>query len=76
MNLTLRQKEVYTLLKMGYNQKIIAAMLGVEVKTLYQHANNIYHKLDISGWDQDKQIILMRRKNDENFIIPSASAFS
>lgn len=73
-SLSPKQKEIYTLMKLGFKQTTMAAMMGVKVKTIHQQARMMYQKLGLEGYDQDKQLVIMRRKNDEDCIIPATTS--
>lgn len=47
--LTLREKEIFTLLIDNYNTKDIAARLGISEKTVRNHISNVMQKLDVTG---------------------------
>jgi ATP/maltotriose-dependent transcriptional regulator MalT len=48
-NLTLREKEVLTLVASGYSNKTIADDLGVSSHTAKTHIYNIYKKINVNN---------------------------
>lgn len=48
MRLTVREKEIFQFLPMGYTQKEIANLLYITYETVHSHVKNIYKKLEIN----------------------------
>ena len=47
--LTPRESEVLTLMKQGYENKEIAKLLGISVKTVEKHVSKILHKMEFQS---------------------------
>ena len=49
LNITPREKEIFSLLSLGFSSKMIAGKLNISINTVITHRKNLIHKLNVNN---------------------------